>query len=1149
MRLLIVTLRLAAAAEASAPEPIAPPLPAHSAARAMAVVSPPLWLDSRGTQDRAAVQAQSSPLDRPVTLVAERVALKAVLDEVARQVATRIAYSRRVVPLDKIVTARFERVRAGDVLRELLRGTGVVPILDADGQILLVSKGSREASGECTSTISGIIRETRTNVPVRRAAVRVDNGRREVVTRDDGHFVIKDLHEGTHRLQARRLGYMRQDTTIVVGENEQAVVDFLLAPTAQRLTEVVAIGYGTTSRRDLTGAVSTVTGEQLVTQAAPTISIGAALQGKAPGVQVVSGGGLPGGGVRVRIRGTGSITASSEPLYVIDGMPAAQGSNSSDVQVNPLMSIDPGEIDEIDILRDASATAIYGARGANGVILITTRRGRQHETQLRMESSYGLQRISKTIPVLNGPQYMALANEARVNAGLSPLYADAEIAAAPTYDYPEMLLRTAPQVSEVLGMSGGDERLRFNLGANYVRQDGIAIGSDVERYGLRLNVDVDLTRRFRVQTSLNMVHVGRNAASVENGSLGNAANGILAAMEFAPFQPPRDSAGKWVKTSPSTEPVPNPIANSTELTDFTSIARVLGNFAVQYDLTPSLALRSTLGGNFGFEDNHYYAPRTILAGGAGGTGRLYTNLGRELANDNAISYSGTVGGNRLDAVGAFTVQRFYNEFVLGQGQGFPTDATNVFNLGSAATLTPAGSGTSQSAILSYLGRVGYNVDDRFLFTVSNRYDGSSRFGIKHKWVWSPAVALAWRLTEERFMKRQSLISDLKFRVGYGKVGNQAVEPYQSLSALRVQWYSFGGTEIPAIAPAATQPNPDLKWEQKTELNVGMDAGFWQNRVLVSLDGYRARTNDLLLSVSLPTTTGFTSQLRNIGAVRNHGVELSVATANIQRPGLTWLTRFQLAANRNRVLELRTPSDTFFVGARGAFYLSPAQTHLVTAGLPLGTMYGYQVNGLWQQNDQCHLTVARDCTPGEYKIADTNGDGAITSSDRVILGYADPKYFGGMSNTITVGRLTLDATATFAQGNQVINAGNAYGALAIGQTNERATVLGRWTPTNTNTSVPRANNARPRRLYSTLVEDGSYVRLQTVTLGYQLPERAAGRAQAVRLFLTGQNLWLHTRYTGFDPDVNSSGGDARAGSIDTGAYPRAKVWNVGASVVY
>jgi hypothetical protein len=265
--------------------------------------------------------------------------------------------------------------------------------------------------------------------------------------------------------------------------------------------------------------------------------------------------------------------------------------------------------------------------------------------------------------------------------------------------------------------------------------------------------------------------------------------------------------------------------------------------------------------------------------------------------------------------------------------------------------------------------------------------------------------------------------------------------------------------------------------------------------------------------------------------------------------MSWSTTFNLAGNRNRVVDLRSASDTFFVGARGAGFFSPGQTHIVVAGQPLGTIYGFNVIGLWQQGDQCYLRVARDCTPGEYKIADTNGDSTISASDRVILGYADPKYHGGLSNSLTFGNFSLDAFFTFARGHKVINAGNAYGGLAIGQANERTTVLDRWTPTNTNTMVPRANNARPRRLYSTLVEDGSYVRLQTLSLGYRVPPSVIPRAESVRLFLTGQNIWIRTNYSGFDPDVNSSGGDARAGSMDTGAYPRAKVWNVGASVTY
>jgi hypothetical protein len=388
-----------------------------------------------------------------------------------------------------------------------------------------------------------------------------------------------------------------------------------------------------------------------------------------------------------------------------------------------------------------------------------------------------------------------------------------------------------------------------------------------------------------------------------------------------------------------------------------------------------------------------------------------------------------------------------------------------------------------------------------------------------------------------------------------------VAPYQSLSRLGVAWYSSGATEIPALAPGGTMPNPDLKWEQKTELNVGLDASLLRDRVTLSLDAYHAKTTDLLLSIPVPSTSGFSSQLRNIGSLQNRGVELSVSTVNIAREGLSWRSTLNIAANRNKVLDLGGQSEIQLQPRTGNFF-SPAETYIIRVGEPLGSIYGYKVDGLWQQGDPCYLkNPAQACVPGEYKIADqktvdTDGDGkpdrpdsVITAADRIILGNGDPKLYGGLSNTLTYGRFSLDVFVSFNSGNKIINAGNAYGGLAIGQANERATVLDRWTPTHTNTNVPRANAARARRLYSTLVEDGSYLRLQTLTLGFELPNRLIPGAETARLFLTGQNLWTSTDYSGFDPDVNSMGGDARFGGIDIGAYPHARVWNVGVSVSF
>ncbi len=1100
-----------------------------------------------------------SPLDRTVTLALERVSLKAALDAVARQTGVRIAYSRRVVPLDRPVSVQLDAVRVEAALDTLLHGTGVAPTLDRSGQILLVTEDGRSnRSALQTGSVAGTVRDAGSGAPLAAAGVTVVGTRLTSTTQADGRYAIAGVPPGTHRLRARLLGYTPGDTTVVVQDGRESVVDFGLRGSAIELNPVVAVGYANVRKSDLTGAVSSVSAEEFATKAAPTVTLSSGLQGKAAGVHVIDNSGMPGVGARVRIRGNGSINANSEPLYVVDGLPAEQGSNSTDPKSNPLMSVDPSEIQSIDVLKDASATAIYGARGANGVVLITTRRGQAGKSRVTLESSAGFQDIARTIPVLNGQQFMQLSNGARTNANLAPLYTNAQVAAAPTYDYPSMMLRTGLQANQTISLSGGDQRLRYLLSGNFTRQEGIELGSDFNRYGLRLNLDGDVSPRFRWGTSLSMTRVARNAAGVENAAVGNSANGIQAAMQFAPFAAPRDTAGNWIKTSPSTEPVPNPVARATEETDLNTTSRMLGNIFGEFDITPALRVKSTFGGSFQFNGIHFFAPRTILDGGAGGSGWIYSSQGRVLTNENNVSFHGTVGPGSLDALAGFSVQTTDSEAVQGNAANFPTDVTNVFNLGSGSQLSPAGSGVIESAILSYLGRAQYVIADKYIFTLTGRRDGSSVFGANHKWAFFPSGAFAWRIGNEGFMQGQSLFSDLKLRLSYGTVGNQAVAPYQSLSRLGVAWYSAGTTEIPALAPGGGMPNPDLKWEQKTELNVGIDASLLNNRVTLSLDAYHAKTTDLLLSVPVPSTTGFSSQLRNIGSLQNRGVELTLSTVNVQRGALSWRSTLNIAANRNKVLDLGGQTQILLAPRTGNFF-SPAETYIVRVGEPLGSIYGYQVSGLWQPGDRCYLKNPLDCTPGEYKMVDqntidTNGDGkpdrpdsVITAADRVILGYGDPKFYGGLSNTFTYGRFSLDLFFSFNYGNKIINAGNAYGGLAIGQANERATVLDRWTPTHTNTDVPRANAGRPRRLYSTLVEDGSYVRLQTLTLGYELPAGLIPGTESARLFLTGQNLVTATDYSGFDPDVNSMGGDPRFGGIDIGAYPHSRVWNFGVSV--
>ncbi|PYP44796.1 MAG: SusC/RagA family TonB-linked outer membrane protein, partial [Gemmatimonadetes bacterium] len=858
------------------------------------------------------------------------------------------------------------------------------------------------------------------------------------------------------------------------------------------------------------------------------------------------------------------LTANSEPLYVVDGIPAEQGSSSSDPKSNPLMSIDPNAIESIDVLKDASAKAIYGARGANGVVLITTKRGRSGESHFTVESSYGFQRISRFIPVLTGPQYMQLRNEAVLNSAKDPTtvklpYSPAQIASAQTYNYPAMMLRTcpswscvaAPQASGAVTLSGGSDRMRYLFSGNYMKQDGIEVGSDFERYGVRLNLDADVSPRFRVATSLSLTQVNRNAPRVENGSVGAGANGILAAMQFDPSLAPRDSNGNWTKAAILGEQVENPVANSSEIRDFNTTSRVVGNVVGELTLSDALKLRSTFGGTFGFDGIEFYAPRTVASGlGPGGDSFIQASAvpARQLINENALSFRRAIGPGSADLLAGFSVQTAHFENAVARAQGLPSDATTNNWYDAARTLRPSSSGATNWALVSYLGRANYSLKDKYLFTVTGRTDGSSRFGHNNKWAFFPSAAFAWRVSEEPFMQRQSLFGDLKVRLSYGKTGNQAVDPYNSLSRLGICWYSLAGTEINALCPSGTRGNPDLKWETQRQLNVGIDATVLRGRIAFSVDAYHSVTNDLLLSVPLPATSGFSSQLRNIGSVQNNGVELSVTTVNVSTGRLAWRSTLNVAHNRSRVLDLGTATQ-IFPGVRGGGFVEGGQTHIVRVGEPLGAIFGFKTIGLWQQGDTCPLTNAADCTPGEYKIVDVNGDGKIDLNDRTIVGYADPKLYGGLSNSLSYGPFSLDVFMNFSYGNQVVDMSRVFNGLSTGFMNERADVLNRWTPQNTNTDIPRANFARPRRIYSALVEDGSFLRLQTLTLGYQLPSRLLRGAKAGRVYITGQNLLIATNYTGFDPEVNSMGGDPRTRGVDDGAYPRSRVWNFGVSLTF
>jgi TonB-linked SusC/RagA family outer membrane protein len=1002
-----------------------------------------------------------------------------------------------------------------------------------------------------TGTIAGAVTVTETGTALSGATINIPGTALEATTGTDGRYTIANVPPGTYRVRARLIGYATAvDTGVVVTAGETASAHFQLQAQAILLDAVVAIGYGAVQRRDLTGAVASASGEEVLLKAAPTGAVSNALQGKLPGVQVLVNSGIPGSGASVRVRGSASITANSEPLYVIDGMPAMQGTGSDNPTYNPLNELDPKDMESIQILKDASATAVYGSRGANGVILITTKRGQRGEDRVTLESSYGVQSISKRIPVLNAPQFMTLANEAYVAAGRDPRYTAAQIASAQSYNYPNMLLRTAAQRDHALTLSGGDAKTRYLLSGNFLNQDGIIINSGFQRYGLRFNLDRDMSRRFRVGSNLSVARTKQSINWTENGGIGAGARGILAAMNFDPSLAPKTATGDWNLRAIMGEQLENPLANISEVTDQRNEWRMIGSLFAEFDVTPALRLRSTIGTNVHFFRDRYYAPRTV-APGASVLGSATDSSGyeRELINENTVTYRRALGPGTLDVLAGGSVQTaVVDSGPFAHAEQFPLDAIQWYNLGYGATQQRVGNLYQDWALLSMFGRVNYNLRDRYLFTVTARRDGSSRFGANNKWASFPSAAFAWRVSDEPFMHDRTPFSDLKLRLSYGATGNQGVRPYQSLSLIVASGVALTpGQQFQALRPSATKGNPDLKWETTRQVNAGIDAGLFDNRVTFTLDAYRSVTKDLLLLVNLPRTSGYVNQLQNVGSVLNRGVELGVTTVNVQSPKVTWRSTLSLSANRNKVLDLGGQKSLFPGTSRYGWFIDGNETFVVQVGRPLGSIYGYRVNGLWQQGDPCTLKLTSECTPGEYKIADINADSVIDGKDRTILGSTEPTFFGGFGNNVTWGPFTLDVFFNFSYGNKVANVNNVFSELATGFMNERTEVLNRWTPQNTNTTIPRANNARPRRLYSTFVEDGSFLRLQTLTLGYQVPPRLVPGARAARLYLTGQNLFVLTRYSGFDPEANSIGGDSRFRGVDAGAYPRARVINFGVSV--
>ncbi|GGH21037.1 SusC/RagA family TonB-linked outer membrane protein [Dyadobacter endophyticus] len=951
------------------------------------------------------------------------------------------------------------------------------------------------------------------------------------ITDTDGKYSL-DVPHANVQIVFSFVGYLPQEVRV----GGRTLIDIVLKQDTKALEEVVVVGYGSVKKSDLTGSVAKVSEANI--KATPIASLDRAMQGRAAGVQVVSNSARPGGSSTIRIRGSGSVNAGNDPLYVIDGFPTGN-----------LNSINTDDVESIEILKDASATAIYGSRGANGVILVTTKRGKAGKTGISYDGYYGSQSVRNTIDLLNARQFAELVNEAQVNNGGKP-YFDGSSADKPLpatlgegTNWQEAVMRNAPIQSHQLSVSGGTEKSRYAISFGYFGQDGIILNSSFKRYTLRANLDNDLNSKIKVGLSMQGAYTtGSNARTEVDG---NAGGGIISsALSYSPTFPIWSADGSYFKNQGTLNglAVDNPLALANEFKNKATTIRILANSYIDYKIIEGLDFRTSFGADLIIDKANNYITRQAIAGASlGGSGVVSNSQDLNWLNENTLHYSRQLSPRHsLSALLGYTIQGLYVESVTARANTFSDDFAEYNNLGAGSTLVAPSTGASEWSLISYIARVNYGFDDRFLATFTARRDGSSRFGPDRKFGIFPSGALAWKIANEKWVKNISAVSDAKLRVSYGLSGNQDIGNYRYLANIISTPYVLGGTLYTGSATAGIA-NPDLRWEKNAQFDAGFDISLFNNRIQLSADYYIKNTSDLLFNVGVPTSSGFSSTLKNIGSVRNSGFEFSFNTINVDKGGFRWSSEFNVTFNKNKILTLDGRQE-FRAGGDATIHNTSQNPILLHVGSPLGDFFGLVTDGIFQNQGEVDASSQKSARPGDLRYRDLNGDGAISDLDRDIIGNSNPDFFGGFNNTLSFKGFDLNFFLQGSYGNEILNYGTFDLLNMTGGNNQSAKALQRWTPTNPSNSVPRANAAGGSRLLSSLhIENGSYLRLKNISFGYNLPKSWLNRVSvgSAKVYVTLQNYMTFTRYSGLDPEVNRYGSSSLSQGLDYGAYPAAK----------
>jgi TonB-linked SusC/RagA family outer membrane protein len=946
------------------------------------------------------------------------------------------------------------------------------------------------------------------------------------------------------------VGYISQSINIT----NKSVINVTMAIDFDKyqIDEVVVVGYGTQKKRDVTGAVGSVSMKDI--ENVPVTRADQILQGRVSGVQVTQTNSEPGGNVSIRIRGTNSISAGNEPLFVIDGFPGA----------GDLNSINPNDIESIDVLKDASATAIYGSRGANGVVIITTKKGKAGQPVVNFETYQGIQSVSKTYEMMNATEYANYLNQvvsltnAETGSTRAPAYTAAQIATlGEGTDWQDALFRTAPMRNYQLGISGGNADTQHSLSLNYLNQEGIVLNSGFKRINLRYSLDKKISNKIKMGFNTQISRTDEDRALV-NTSGGSSGSVTLDALRFNPALPVIDPVtGRYTfQNGPAPyadNNIGNPVAYAESVNNKFANLRSLMNIFGEYEITKGLKLRVNGGVDLNYDTRDFFLPSDLFLANGQGTATRSARNRYSWVNENFLTYDKSFNKDHvLSLLAGASIQQFENTNFNASNTSFFTNILGSDNIGIGSTTLPPSSDRSRKSLASYFGRANYSLMEKYLFTFTMRADGSSVFGDNNKWGYFPSAAVAWRIIDEDFVKNLTFISDLKLRTSYGITGNQEIDPYSSLGRYSATGYTSGSTRLIGIAPNNIT-NQDLSWESTASFDIGLDAAFLKNRISLTLDYYQKKTSDLLLQVSIPRSTGYSTTLINAGGVENKGVEVGLSTVNFDGKKFKWSTNANISFNKNKVTDLNGEYQRFVGGlSTSVFPGANPGSSVLRVGEPIGSFYGYTFAGLWQTQAEITASgITNAVRPGDPRYVDTNDDKLINGSDRTIIGQAQPDFIYGLTNNFNFKGFNLNIFLQGVQGVNVLNLNRYEIESGIVNTNKLKSVVNSWTGPGTSNTIPKANSTlrRSTGVTSDVVEDGSFLRIKTVSLAYNIPimKSMMKTVKSSSIYFTAQNLYTFTNYSGYDPEVNSFGASNLSLNTDYNAYPNVRTFIVGLKI--